>query len=426
MESKNSRNIIRNIVKEQLRNKLNESFENKYENAIDTVEYYLNMCADGHQLSNEQAEQLTEIVQWLKETDAGDNPNTPEWIEAAENLLNQCQQRQLDEKKSKLRIEINPENKGKFTTTMKRTGKSAEELSHSKNPLTRKRAQFALNSRKWNKKKNANESTIGRIIREELENMSADTDTQNARPKWMDILDAINAAGVNHAPKTAQQPQAAQKPEPEPMQPQTQQQEPETQQTKASANEYQIGKYTFNPYTHTLTGSNGSLRIRPQYSNILNALCQNMGEEVELAKMFNITDDRKMRVALSNMRKLFADDPNVKIAYYGGKGKLVANQEGLNESDETEDEGNDYDMSLIDILNDCGWSFSNYYTVESKSTGKTGTRYEINKDSNGSCSFDELKQRLTQAIPQELLVFSEGQNKYAPEMRRMSVVLLDA
>lgn len=46
-------------------------------------------------------------------------------------------------------IHIDPKNKGKFTETMKRTGKTAEELSHSTNPLTRKRAQFAINSRKW-------------------------------------------------------------------------------------------------------------------------------------------------------------------------------------------------------------------------------------------------------------------------------------
>lgn len=46
-------------------------------------------------------------------------------------------------------IHIKPENRGKFTATMQRTGKSAEELSHSKNPLTRKRAIFALNARKW-------------------------------------------------------------------------------------------------------------------------------------------------------------------------------------------------------------------------------------------------------------------------------------
>ena len=49
-------------------------------------------------------------------------------------------------------IHINPKNKGKFNATKKRTGKTTEELSHSKNPLTRKRAIFALNARKWKKK----------------------------------------------------------------------------------------------------------------------------------------------------------------------------------------------------------------------------------------------------------------------------------
>lgn len=48
-------------------------------------------------------------------------------------------------------IHIDPENKGKFTATKKRTGKSTEELTHSKNPLTRKRAVFAANVKKWAK-----------------------------------------------------------------------------------------------------------------------------------------------------------------------------------------------------------------------------------------------------------------------------------
>lgn len=51
--------------------------------------------------------------------------------------------------KAKSGIHINPANRGKFTATMKRTGKSAEELSHGSNPLTRKRAIFAINARKW-------------------------------------------------------------------------------------------------------------------------------------------------------------------------------------------------------------------------------------------------------------------------------------
>lgn len=49
-------------------------------------------------------------------------------------------------------IRIKPENKGKFTKTKKMTGKTTEELTHSKNPITRKRAIFAQNAKKLNKK----------------------------------------------------------------------------------------------------------------------------------------------------------------------------------------------------------------------------------------------------------------------------------
>lgn len=48
------------------------------------------------------------------------------------------------------KMDIDPKNKGKFTATQKRTGKSTEELCHSKNPLTRKRANFAkMAKRGW-------------------------------------------------------------------------------------------------------------------------------------------------------------------------------------------------------------------------------------------------------------------------------------
>jgi len=46
-------------------------------------------------------------------------------------------------------IHIKPENKGKFTATKKATGKSTEELTHSKNPVTKKRAIFAQNAAKF-------------------------------------------------------------------------------------------------------------------------------------------------------------------------------------------------------------------------------------------------------------------------------------
>ena len=50
-------------------------------------------------------------------------------------------------------IHIKPENRGKFTATKKRTGKTTEELTHSKNPLTRKRAIFAQNFSRIAKRK---------------------------------------------------------------------------------------------------------------------------------------------------------------------------------------------------------------------------------------------------------------------------------
>lgn len=50
------------------------------------------------------------------------------------------------------KIEIDPKNKGKFNETKKRTGKSTEELTHSKNPVTKKRAIFAQNAKKWHHK----------------------------------------------------------------------------------------------------------------------------------------------------------------------------------------------------------------------------------------------------------------------------------
>ena len=41
---------------------------------------------------------------------------------------------------------------GGINALKKRTGKTTEELTHSKNPLTRKRAIFAQNAKKWKHK----------------------------------------------------------------------------------------------------------------------------------------------------------------------------------------------------------------------------------------------------------------------------------
>ncbi len=60
-------------------------------------------------------------------------------------------------KKKKNPIRIKPENKGKLRKSAKvKKGKKIpvsklRKMKHSKNPKTRKRANFALNARKWKK-----------------------------------------------------------------------------------------------------------------------------------------------------------------------------------------------------------------------------------------------------------------------------------
>ena len=52
---------------------------------------------------------------------------------------------------TKNKIHIKKKNIGKFNATKKATGKTTEELTHSKNPITRKRAIFAQNASHWKK-----------------------------------------------------------------------------------------------------------------------------------------------------------------------------------------------------------------------------------------------------------------------------------
>lgn len=88
---------------------------------------------------NEYIIQLLKDIPPLKDDETGLDNITTGYLE-------------LMKKGGKSKIHIKPENKGKFTATKKATGKTTEELTHSKNPLTRKRAIFAQNSAKWNKK----------------------------------------------------------------------------------------------------------------------------------------------------------------------------------------------------------------------------------------------------------------------------------
>lgn len=76
--------------------------------------------------------------------------NDGQVLEMTEEELNEIIREGTQKVLEKKGINIDPENKGKFTATKERTGKSTEELTHSKNPLTRKRANFArMAKRGW-------------------------------------------------------------------------------------------------------------------------------------------------------------------------------------------------------------------------------------------------------------------------------------
>lgn len=65
----------------------------------------------------------------------------------------------MAKKKKKSKIKINPKNKGTFTSFCRKLGYSGVTSAciakgkRSKNPTTRKRANFAANSRRWGRKK---------------------------------------------------------------------------------------------------------------------------------------------------------------------------------------------------------------------------------------------------------------------------------
>ena len=70
----------------------------------------------------------------------------------------------LNKEGGKSGIHIKPENKGKFNALKKRTGKTTEELTHSKNPLTRKRAIFAENAKHFKHKDGGSIEFVNNLI----------------------------------------------------------------------------------------------------------------------------------------------------------------------------------------------------------------------------------------------------------------------
>lgn len=76
-----------NIIRESVKRALKENYATKYEHFTDILDYYGDKISDGHTLSREQKEQIGEILDWLEQTNAHDNPAVDEWIRLAQELI---------------------------------------------------------------------------------------------------------------------------------------------------------------------------------------------------------------------------------------------------------------------------------------------------------------------------------------------------
>ena len=125
--------------------------ENKLEDGIESqMNYYINEYLpsreESFKIENLNGKDINDAVEYLFKMQGTkfDPKQTTTMKKRAEFFKNS-----KFENGGKMSIHIKPENKGKFNATKKRTGKTTEELTHSKNPLTRKRAIFAQNAKKW-------------------------------------------------------------------------------------------------------------------------------------------------------------------------------------------------------------------------------------------------------------------------------------
>ena len=128
-------------------------FQKEFEEGIKLGESELKQVVKeaAMQVINEYNKKMANVKKFIKSTHghrSGKKKVSPEEKAEARRRLGIKEPAKVEEES----IEIKPENKGKFTATKKATGKSTEELTHSKNPLTRKRAIFAQNAKRWSKK----------------------------------------------------------------------------------------------------------------------------------------------------------------------------------------------------------------------------------------------------------------------------------
>lgn len=97
----------------------------------------------------------------------------------------------------------------------------------------------------------------------------------------------------------------------------------------------------------------------------------------------------------------------------------------VNETIEYDDYG-----SISDALAQCGWAYSDCYDVHNRNTGQNGIRYIIEPYPNNlegikPMDVEEMKEKMVALLGQGNVIFSEGQHHQAPEIKNLSMVVLD-
>lgn len=82
--------------------------------------------------------------------------------------------------------------------------------------------------------------------------------------------------------------------------------------------------------------------------------------------------------------------------------------------------------TFITVLDECGWAYSGFSAVEHKKTGRGGFRYRLEEYESRCLPFEELKRRLLKNadVPEDIF-FGAAQYRYAPEICKHTVIILD-
>lgn len=95
-------------------------------------------------------------------------------------------------------------------------------------------------------------------------------------------------------------------------------------------------------------------------------------------------------------------------------------------NEESMDGGSSIDgWDVSNALKRVGWCYVNAYEVQNRTTGQCGVRFELEKDGRDAVDEDELERVMKGAFGKNRVMFSKGTHRYAPELSRVSMIVLD-